>query len=601
MSDLASSVSTPIYDTTVSGQCRNSRLAKLILIVIPIVMAVINQDWLFTPIGYLDSWYNVAYFLRYSNEDFLNQYYKISRLGWIIPGYVTYAIFNPLVANYVLHIGALTLSALALFSALRRIFSTKVGFVASALLIVHVPFHGSGGWDYQTTPAGAYYLISYALLTHAAYQPARLWLLCAAGMSAAAAVHANVLVINLLPVLAVHFFALTRLRRQEPLTVYSILSTGLATLAGAVVLTLALASINKLVGRDFNFMRVMFDFVSSFVADPSQQKSWWLPWSTSWLLNAAYLDYLGVPIAVLAACVVALILASVRRWPVDPMAVAMIAQYMLAVAIWCIWQTMGHTALQPRYFAHPLIPVMFCAVGGLIALRAHDSDQSDTPVFYLVIALTAVTTLSFNVGAYYWRNIDSYSLVIVGGAFLGAFIMSVSRRNWFILALAALLISVSNNHAAVVGQAQGLYSYKQTCSVRRKHFEGLIAADQFLNSYTQNSSNIRIWWDRSEILKDDKGCLIELANFASSMAAFGSLYLAPPWGGMPSIENLPETSLKQLTATSLIAIPTNNPALIDQLVARFAREGIALQVVGKRLIRTRPASFELWVLAVQSG
>lgn len=560
-------------------------------------MAAINQDWLFTPIGYLDSWYNVGYFLHYADAQFLNWYYKISRLGWIIPGYVAYAVFNPLIANYVLHIGALVLSALALFSALRRLFSTRVGFVAAALLIVHVPFHGSGGWDYQTTPAGAYYLIAFALLTHAAYERARLRLLFAAGMFAAATIHANVLVINLMPVLAVHFFTVTRLRRQEPLTLRAVAVTGLAALAGAVVLTLALATINKLVGRDFNFMRVMFDFVSSFVADPSQQKSWWLPWSTRWLLSPAYLDYLGVPIAMLAACLAAPLLARWRRWPVDAMALSLIGQYLLAVAIWCAWQTLGHTALQPRYFAHPLISVMFCAVGGLAALRSDARERPDNPVFYLVVAAAAIATLSFNLGSYYWRDIDNYSIVIVGAALLGAALLCASRRNLIALCLAALLFSVSNNHMAVLGQAQPLYSSKPTCPVRRKHFEGLIAADRFLNAYARNVSSVNVWWDKAELLRDDKGCLVELASFAASMAAFGSLYLAPPWGGMPSIAELPDLSVKDFKATSFIAIPTNNAALIDDMIARYARDGVALKVIGKQLIRTRPASFDLYLLS----
>ena len=147
---------------------RSDRAARLVLLLTPIILSLINDSWLYTKIGWLDPWYNVAYFLHYDDPNFLNWYYKIARLSWIIPGYVIYSVFTPLVANYILHMGALVLSTLALYSGLRRLFGVDVAFLTAALLTVYVPFHGSGGWDYQTTPSGAYYLLTFAILTHAA-------------------------------------------------------------------------------------------------------------------------------------------------------------------------------------------------------------------------------------------------------------------------------------------------------------------------------------------------------------------------------------------------------------------------------------------------
>ena len=79
----------------------------LLLAAIPLAMSIVNVNWLFTPIGSIDPWVNVGYFLHYSDPTFLNSYYKIARLSWIIPGFAAYQVFSPVVASYVLHVGCL--------------------------------------------------------------------------------------------------------------------------------------------------------------------------------------------------------------------------------------------------------------------------------------------------------------------------------------------------------------------------------------------------------------------------------------------------------------------------------------------------------------
>lgn len=583
------------------AQIRKEYISWIAIGSIPIVLAIINSNWLFTPIGYLDPWYNVGYFLHYNDESHLNWYYKISRLSWIIPGYIVYKIFNPIVANYILHIGLLLISSFALMSAMRRMFSTRVGFISSALLAAHVPFHGSGGWDYQTAPAGAYYLVTFALVTHAAFSNSRFKLLLLAGMMAAATIHANIIVINLLPLLAMHFFMLTRFRMGETFSARSLIEPGLATLAGAILLTVALGGINASVGRDFFFINVMFKFVSAFVADASQQKSWWLAWSTDWLLNPGFFWYLGSTYAMVIVSLGALVAAASRRWSFDIIAVSLVAQFLIAIAIWSAWQTLGHTAFQPAYFAHPLIPVMFCAIGGLAAMRGGAAEGQDGISFYAVVVTAAIATLVFNLGLPLSGGSKSSLLIILGGTLVGLALLIVSGQNRIMLSLAVISISLANQQIAIISANQNLYSAKPICADRRKHFEGLIAADRFLSSYGRNVMDVYVWWDRTEVLSDSKGCSIEMHNFASSMTSFGSNYLAPPWGGMPSIAELPEGAFAGLRTTSFVAIPTNNGSLVVDMIERFRSKGIILEIVGKQLIRTRPASFYLYLLARKPG
>src|SRR5580704_9248226 len=82
---------------------RSDLLNCLLLASIPIAMSIVNSDWLYTSIGFLDPWVNVGYFLHYSDPEFGAGYYKAARLSWIIPGFIAYHVFQPVVANYVLH------------------------------------------------------------------------------------------------------------------------------------------------------------------------------------------------------------------------------------------------------------------------------------------------------------------------------------------------------------------------------------------------------------------------------------------------------------------------------------------------------------------
>src|SRR6516162_9060959 len=103
-----------------------------ILISIPVILSAINSNWLYTKVGPLDPWYNVAYFLHYDDPSFLNDIYKIARLSWIIPGFVAYQVFSPVVANYVLHMGCLVISVVFLFLTLHRLFGYRIAFATAA-------------------------------------------------------------------------------------------------------------------------------------------------------------------------------------------------------------------------------------------------------------------------------------------------------------------------------------------------------------------------------------------------------------------------------------------------------------------------------------
>ena len=312
-------------------------------------------DWLYTKIGYLDPWFNVAYFLHYTDPSFLNWYYKIARLSWIIPGYVIYSVFTPLVANYILHIGALVLSTLALYSGLRRLFGVDVAFLTAALLTVYVPFHGSGGWDYQTTPSGAYYLLTFAILTHAALaRESRGRLLFLSGVTYGATLHANVIFINMAPILAVHFLTVLIARSGEKPSWREILRYGLLVAFGILVITILLGLINLAVGRDFIFFKVLLNVVVSYIADTSHDKSWWISWSISLVLTPIAFSYPTIPFCILLVGTGVLAAAAKRPFRFNAVALSLAAGTPVFVAALWFLAKHGPRRLIPSYFAYLL-------------------------------------------------------------------------------------------------------------------------------------------------------------------------------------------------------------------------------------------------------
>src|SRR5258708_39568613 len=98
---------------TMRTSLRNRIIDLLLIGSLPILLALINSNWLFTPPPLLangtprqpDAWFYFSYFKHFF--DFVGQYpfntqYFAERLSWNLPGYAAYHLFPPSVANLVL-------------------------------------------------------------------------------------------------------------------------------------------------------------------------------------------------------------------------------------------------------------------------------------------------------------------------------------------------------------------------------------------------------------------------------------------------------------------------------------------------------------------
>ncbi len=576
----------------------------LLLAAIPIALSAINSSWLYTPMSWLDPWYNVAYFLHYDDPAFLNSYYKSSRLSWIIPGFVAYKIFQPIVANYILHMGCLIVSVLFFYLTVVRLFGPAIAFATATCLAVFIPFHGSGGWDYQNAAGGAYYIAAFYFLTGALLSRNRQVLLVVSGAAYAAAIHAVVGFVNTVPILGAQFLVLCYHQFGKLPSWLTILLSSLWFLAGAIVLTVALGLVNVCFGRDFLFFWPLIELVFSFVHDSQNQARWWLPWSTVWFLDpGAFSHYTRLILAVLVACLASVVGAIVRR-RFCFVALSLQVQYIFIVVLWIAWQTVGQTALQPEYFAYPIYPVMFFALAGLAATWKPAVKGPAPFLFRALIAVVAAMSLSGLIDAtsLSWVGRHTFLALTASAVFsIGLFAVSMGRR--ILIAAAVLAFLASNEIGAAVSGGTNLYAFHTLCNNAASGFAALIDADRFMTRYESDSQNVYIWWDKNEVLHDPKGCVFSLAGFSFSMASFGEQYLVSPWqeGGMPGPEKFPSESISMITDSSKIAIATANPANVERIVARFGQEGVKLVVEGQMVIPVGDFAFDLYVLGRTDG
>ncbi|MEO8368536.1 MAG: hypothetical protein ABI806_05005 [Candidatus Solibacter sp.] len=117
----------------------------------------------FSSAGYLDPWYYFAYFtnFRYLVHTYGPNYY-VARLPWILPGLLAFKLASPETASVLLNAALMTVSAIALYWAVRWHYGITPAVLACAALATNPQFISAIGWDYPDGPAIAYAFIALA-------------------------------------------------------------------------------------------------------------------------------------------------------------------------------------------------------------------------------------------------------------------------------------------------------------------------------------------------------------------------------------------------------------------------------------------------------
>jgi hypothetical protein len=136
------------------------RFLLLPLLTPAVLLAAGNEDFGFDEPGFIDPFLNLGYFWHYvehlAHFDHDN---KISRLPWILPGFVAQALGGAIVGTSVLDYVVMAAAAVALYLLIRDTTHdrTTAAVVATAWAC-YTQGHGVGGWNYPMLATAAYYL-----------------------------------------------------------------------------------------------------------------------------------------------------------------------------------------------------------------------------------------------------------------------------------------------------------------------------------------------------------------------------------------------------------------------------------------------------------
>jgi hypothetical protein len=585
--------------TVASGTTRRTRiLVALIAVFSPLVLLAFNRDWFITPDGFRDPWHYVGFFHQYWNPDFGSGAYKLARLPWILSGVLAWSLLPPLPAAYALHAVYLCATTLAAFVGVQRLFGQPgLAAVVALCLGFYTHAHGSGGWDYHNTAAGAFYFASFAALASRDAAAGRGRSLAVAGALLALTVHSNITLVNFLPVLVfVHLRIAERAGWQ-----FSI--RGLAVrvawgLIGALVVTAALALVHWTAGRGVLFFQDLVRVVVRFVGDSGNQEAYRL--EPGWYHTATHLS---LPAAVFLAGMAALAWTWRAPGADARLARTLVGQFLCMAAVWTGWQAAGQTALDWNYFAYALVPSCFIAVAGLLKLAWRDQYERYALAIACGTAALLALTLSGAAEQLVQPVASRFAGVMTAVAalvFLASLAAAFLRPAAVALPAFVIVFALANRIAAPAAPSE--YAFSDPCKTRPEIYEAIVDASLWLRSIDPTSSQVRTWFANGErVAIGPAGCSVmvrDIGQSATDMALMETLFEAGEAGEPGEAGEFPIDAVQALSnGEAVFAVMTASLHAGTAWDARLREVGLTRREVARHQIPLRDSALtvEAWI------
>lgn len=365
-------------------------LSLILLFLWPWIILLVVPNWIYFNTANLDdSWIYTGHFLNFA--EYLKLYpeqnfYYITRLSWILPGYLAYHVLPPLTANLVLRLYLFYMTVFAVYGTLRYVHE-RVALVIALLLGGYSYFLLAIGWDYVDGVGLAYFALLVFLLIRA-FQHTPHWLYFGlAGAVAMLMLSVNIFTGSLLPAIAILFI------RREYHKPGQMIVHGLTIMAGALATVIVLGWINLAMGGEFFFLRRSFLFASSFVTWTNNPTVAYVP---DWPVRYGHTLWLQVGLFVSILSLLAP--ASYRRLIQIPYGRIFVFMYVLTALIFLYWQLRASTpVLRIVAYASFLIVPLFLALGVTLTpaiLALSRRGYSAIVVLSMLVALVGPLTRS---------------------------------------------------------------------------------------------------------------------------------------------------------------------------------------------------------------
>jgi hypothetical protein len=552
-----------------------------VIFLLPLFLLFFSRAWLFTPAGSLDPWYYVGYFLQYPDHlPFFDGDYKISRLPWILKGYLAYKFFPPLAANYILHIGVFSIALLAFYLNVRCIFDRKVAIITSIVFGYYTHAHGSGGWDYHSVDALANYLLSLMCISFAAKgKHWKLWLFIAGG-TFFSAVHDFIILLNYLPLAVLWYFFFNRKYAKNSLKTSLFLF-----ILGGFLVTAFYGMVNYLTGGRFLFFLPQI-FAAIWLSFGNQ---WFTPFhefavSATWLVS---------PAIILAASLVLCIkyFTNRKKSPVSEEAVFPLIYFICTVAVHIFWHLQGQNTLEPDYMAVYMVPAMFFALAGIYCYLFENREVAYgffLPVFTISIFLiplvfvsrSSVLGLTNSLGNMLHINLTPVIISLALGFIAVALMIFQSKKSTTIF-IVTMILSISNIFSgSSIANANGYY-YGNSCSFSQNAYLAIIDSNIILKKIDP-ALEMYFWYENNEMLNSGEICgEINMSYVFDSLAA---THLWPSRviqikviKGFESFSNLEKSDILKIPRNTKIALLSAYPEKYETLLNKIESSGLSVK------------------------
>ena len=120
-----------------------------VMLILPIIVVAYSKFPLYNPVGYRDPWFYTGYFNNLAElYAWFGPTYYLSRLPWVVPGYIAYHLLPAKLAYFALHGSFLYLGGIFTYHLLSSRYNRFVGIVGFALLVANPLYLMSQSWEY---------------------------------------------------------------------------------------------------------------------------------------------------------------------------------------------------------------------------------------------------------------------------------------------------------------------------------------------------------------------------------------------------------------------------------------------------------------------
>jgi hypothetical protein len=458
----------------------------LSLLLLPAVVTIAVPDWMYSLTHAIDAWVYHGFFRHletYASTMFPSTYYG-TRLAWIVPGYVAYHVFSPVVATVILHLTFYCIAVWSLYAIVCRITGSSEALFSAVAFGLYLPAIRALGWDYVDGAVIAYTLLTLALLLRS-IETSRRWLTLASGVAAGAMLHSNIGAAFMLPSILIWLLPdRASGSRWRPLI---LVWWG----GGVVACTAILSVVSVIAGGNWDFFMPSFRWMI--------QQRLVNPWDVTGFSWIAMAPWFFLPAAVFVASVIVWLLPH-RRQELSADGRRAIASLILCSVIFAIWDWAGNGALlQTYYYTSWLLPWSFIAIGAMLA-GTGERTRLDVGIVLagaLAMVVSLVWPSSVRVPL---SGLAAFALTIALMICV-AVMRAVAPRRIVILAALVCLhgwLSTTSDYGPYPDRADGFQVINRGLGVVDRYITAdqprfLLASPQKLGHYVRGLTSIYLW------------------------------------------------------------------------------------------------------------